>query len=58
VFVREKLNEAVNTFNVVGLVGSAHFDIQLQTPNYAWPVWPRESLSGAVEQVAENGQSA
>lgn len=58
VFVQEKLNDAVKMFNVVGLAGSAHFDLTLQTSSYAWPVWPRQYLSGAVEHVLANGTTS
>src|SRR5262249_52878004 len=39
-------------------VGSSHFDFGQQTPHYAWPVWPREALSGAVEHALGNGLAA
>jgi hypothetical protein len=55
VFVREKLTHAAKTFSVVGLAGSAYFDLQLQTPSYEWEIWPQQYLSGAVEQVLRNG---
>jgi hypothetical protein len=55
VFVREKVNEAAGNFNVIGLVGSSRFDFNVQTSHYAWPVWPRECLSGAVEHSVGNG---
>jgi hypothetical protein len=58
VFVREKLNDALATFDVVGLAGSAYFDIGAQTTTYAWPVWPAQYLSGAVEHPTGNGQAA
>jgi hypothetical protein len=58
VFVQEKLTDAAKTFNIVGLAGSSKFDLHVQTPHYAWPVWPRECLSGAVEQVGDNGLTA
>lgn len=51
----EKIETAMGWFNIVGLVGSAHFDPNLKTTSYAWPVWPREFLSGAVEQPLGNG---
>jgi hypothetical protein len=57
IFVREKVDEATKTFNVVGLVGSSTFNFGLQTPHYAWPVWPRECLSGSVEHVVGNGMT-
>jgi hypothetical protein len=55
VFVREKLNEAAKTFNIIGLVGSARFDFLVEREHYAWTVWPRDCLSGAVEHVFGNG---
>jgi hypothetical protein len=58
VFVREKLNDAVGRFDVIGLAGSAYFDVGAQTATYAWPVWPPQYLSGAVEHPMGNGQAA
>jgi hypothetical protein len=57
-FVREKLNEAIRQFQIVGLAGSAHFDPRAPVPCYAWGVWPAQYLSGAVEQSLGNNQSA
>lgn len=50
VFVREKVNQAVTVFDIVGVVGSSAFDIRTPTDHYAWRMWPPEHLSGAVEQ--------
>jgi hypothetical protein len=49
VFVRQKLNQALTVFDIVGLVGSSYFDVHKPTDHYAWEVWPIEHLSGAVE---------
>ena len=57
IFVRDKVIEAARSFNVVGLVGSSKFNFDLQTPHYAWPVWPRECLSGSVEHLVGNGMA-
>lgn len=57
VFYDEKLDNAVNAFNIVGLVGTAQFNILVQAPDYAWPVWPKAHLSGSVDHVAGKGAS-
>ena len=44
-------------FNVVGLVGTSYFDLNAPKADYAWTVWPRQHLSGAVERVWGNGES-
>jgi len=49
VFIDEKLDAAAQAFNIIGLVGTTHFNFQAPVPHFAWPVWPREYLSGAVE---------
>jgi hypothetical protein len=49
VFVRQKVNQALTVFDIVGLVGSSYFDVHKPTTHYAWEVWPIEHLSGAVE---------
>jgi len=49
VFVREKVNQALTVFDILGVVGSATFDIRKATEHYAWRIWPPEQLSGAVE---------
>ncbi|MEI8195556.1 MAG: hypothetical protein WCI73_06580 [Phycisphaerae bacterium] len=49
VFIREKLDEAVLMFDIVGVVGSGYFDAQARPRDYTWSVWPKEYLSGAVE---------
>ena len=56
-FIREKLTEAAMVFNIIGIVGSSHFDVAMETPNYAWPIWPPEMLSGAVEHLFVDGSS-
>ena len=61
VFVEEKLNDAVKMFNIVGLIGSSFFSFQSkakQMARFAWPNWPKEHLSGAVEHVVEDGMTS
>lgn len=55
VFVRDKLGLAAQQFTVTGLVGSSYFDPRLSTDYFAWPLWPREHLSGAVEHAVPGG---
>ena len=54
-FIREKLGQASSVFNIIGLVGSSHFDPALRTPDFNWTIWPPQFLSGAVEHVAPDG---
>lgn len=58
VFIREKLDDAVLMFDIVGVVGSGYFDAQARPRNYTWSVWPREYQSGAVEHGYGSGLSA
>jgi hypothetical protein len=57
VYVREKLNDAVSRlgFTVVGLAGSARFDLQLQEAQTLWYRTPPEHKSGAVEHRWADG---
>jgi hypothetical protein len=57
VFIREKLSAAAAAFNIIGVVGSAQFDPDRQTPNFAWTIWPEKVLSGSVEQELSDGSS-
>jgi hypothetical protein len=58
IFCQEKLTDAAKLFNIIGLAGSSTFDLHKSTPHYAWTVWPRECLSGAVEHLDGNGSSS
>lgn len=48
-FAVEKLSDAMQWADVVGLVGSAAFDADVEKDAYRWSAWPREALAGAVE---------
>jgi len=54
-FIREKLSHASTLFNIIGLVGSSHFDVAKETPAYGWAIWPPEALSGSVEHLLADG---
>jgi hypothetical protein len=53
-FFPEKLDAATQWFDVIGLVGSAHFDEAAIADHCRWSLWPRESLSGAVEHLYDS----
>ncbi len=57
-FLREKLSHAATLFNIIGLVGTSHFDLAPKASNLAWLNFPRESLSGAVEHRLADGSTA
>jgi hypothetical protein len=57
-FIREKLSHAATLFNIVGLVGTSHFDLAASARNCAWLNFPREFLSGAVEHMLADGSTA
>jgi GT2 family glycosyltransferase len=54
-FVREKLNQAMNAFNIVGLVGASCFSLNVPNDRYPWGVWPAEHRSGSVEHEIPQG---
>jgi hypothetical protein len=56
-FIREKLTHAATLFDIIGLVGSSHFDLATPASNYSWPNLPREYLSGAVEHSLPDGSA-
>ncbi len=55
VYFQEKLSEASKRFNLIGLVGTAQFNVLAHAKHYGWRLWPPQYLSGAIEHVLANG---
>ena len=52
-FLKEKLEKAFETYDVVGVAGSSYFS--LKNERVAWHISPKESWSGFVEHPYTNG---